>query len=538
MAMMLRVALAVLLHAACAQASSSFQVAESIPYGMEDLKLLPRQPTTADALTALIDSANESLRVTAMYWDLVVCNNPTYFNASVNTTQACPQNAGFTPAELDAMGVAEGGKVFAAFVRAVKRGVHLSILTALSDAAVSFDDDELDYLQKVASNGNVAVHPISMSFFFGTKQGDFHMPVKILQNTTISDRTPGSSFLAQSSERIFHFRKLICADRKRAYFGSANLDWLSMTQVKELGVIVHDPVIAADAADYFDLYFEYATLRPSQPPSSLATVVCHDRVGLVDRHVPCWSTCLPEARRCAPPAFLRAAPPAAGNLTAPIAVRFANDSSSSAPGSHAFVTCSPSELCAGGRTWDQTGMVAAIQTANRTLDLAVMDFFPGSLYRLHNSMASVFWPALTSAVLRVLNARKGVRVRLLVSQWFLTAPQQLTCLAGLLTAAEQCRQNNAGVCGSLAIKVFRVPGWQNTTAIGHRAYPGYSRVNHNKIVVTDTVVNLASSNYVWEYYYNTAGLSFQSDSPALRDAVHATFDRDWKSQYATPYSSG
>ncbi len=61
-------------------------------------------------------------------------------------------------------------------------------------------------------------------------------------------------------------------------------------------------------------------------------------------------------------------------------------------------------------------------------------------------------------------------------------------------------------------------------------------MNHNKIVVTDSVVNLASSNYVWEYYYNTAGLSYQSNSPALRAAVQSTFDRDWSSQYATPYA--
>ena len=467
--------------------------------------LLFPQPTTADALTSLIDSANASIRVTAMYWNLVVCNNPLYFNASTNVTQACPQNAGFTNAQLDAMGVAQGGKVFAAFVRAAQRGVRLRILTALPDSAIEFDNDELDYLKKVGGD-TVEVHPISMSFFYGTLQGDFHM-------------------------------KLLCVDGARAYFGSANLDWLSMTQVKELGVVVRDPAVAADAARYFDLYFAFAAMRPNATTGA-TSVVCDDREALVDRHVPCWSDCLPAAARCDVPAFLRDAPPAAGNASDPIVVRFANDSSSasSSSSSNAFVTCSPAELCAGGRTWDQDGMVAAITTATTTLDLSVMDFYPGSLYRLKHSMTSVYWPALTGAILRVLNARKGVRVRLLVSQWFLTAPQQLTCLAGLLDAAAACRQNNAATCGSLAIKVFRVPGWRNTTDVGHRAYPGYSRVNHNKIVVTDAVVNLASSNYVWEYYYNTAGLSFQSDSPALRAAVQATFDRDWSSQYATPYA--
>ena len=44
--------------------------------------------------------------------------------------------------------------------------------------------------------------------------------------------------------------------RQHFYVGSANFDWRSLTQVKEMGVMVKNcPVLAEDMAKIFDVYW-------------------------------------------------------------------------------------------------------------------------------------------------------------------------------------------------------------------------------------------------------------------------------------------
>jgi hypothetical protein len=57
---------------------------------------------------------------------------------------------------------------------------------------------------------------------------------------------------------------------------------------------------------------------------------------------------------------------------------------------------------AAGRTDDQTTMVGTILGAKQRVSIAVMDFVPSSM-GLWSSGAPVYWPALTDALLRVVN---------------------------------------------------------------------------------------------------------------------------------------
>ena len=66
------------------------------------------------------------------------------------------------------------------------------------------------------------------------------------------------------------------------------------------------------------------------------------------------------------------------------------------------------------------------------------------------------------------------------------------------------------------------------------AWPSYSRVNHQKFIVTDRRVNVGTSNWEWGYFHNTAGASFNTDDAPLRAAAQAAFDADWESPYAQP----
>jgi phospholipase D3/4 len=57
-------------------------------------------------------------------------------------------------------------------------------------------------------------------------------------------------------------------------------------------------------------------------------------------------------------------------------------------------------------------------------------------------------------------------------------------------------------------------------------------VNHPKYIVTDERINIGTSNMDWGYFYNSGGMSFNSDHAGLRDSLQASFDRDWDSPYA------
>ena len=69
--------------------------------------------------------------------------------------------------------------------------------------------------------------------------------------------------------------KMWLVDRKHFYVGSNNFDWRSLTQVKEMGVLVMNcPTLAKDMAKIFDVYWLLGGPGKEVPdswPSSLST---------------------------------------------------------------------------------------------------------------------------------------------------------------------------------------------------------------------------------------------------------------------------
>jgi len=49
--------------------------------------------------------------------------------------------------------------------------------------------------------------------------------------------------------------------------------------------------------------------------------------------------------------------------------------------------------------------------------------------------------------------------------------------------------------GTLEIREFQLSGW-NSTEDASRQFPGHTRVNHGKYIVTDTRANIGTSNMV------------------------------------------
>ena len=142
----------------------------------------------------------------------------------------------------------------------------------------------------------------------------------------------------------------------------------------------------------------------------------------------------------------------------------------------------------------------------------------------------VWWPALFDALLSAALTRK-VYVRLLVSKWAHTSGLIEPLLIALQKAADAGRVDSSMSSGQLEIKQFIIPGWDSTTG-SRRKFPGHTRVNHTKYIVTDRRINIGTSNMTWDYFASTAGSSFNDDHPALVRTLQAVFDRDWASSYA------
>ena len=161
-----------------------------------------------------------------------------------------------------------------------------------------------------------------------------------------------------------------------------------------------------------------------------------------------------------------------------------------------------------------------IRDAEKSVSVSVMDFGPVSLYGRASDPGQslptdtpVWWPSLFDAVLSAVLTRR-VYVRLLVSKWAHTSDLIEPFLRALQAAADAGRADKFMTAGQLEIKEFIIPGWDSTTG-SFRKYPGHSRVNHTKYIVTDRRVNIGTSNMTWDYFVSTAGSSVNTDHPGL-----------------------
>ncbi len=428
--------------------SAHAYLVESIPKGLEDLRGTPGVAYTEDVLVRLTSNAKSSIDLTAMYWALLA-------------DPGSDDEKGFTPEQLDEMGAGAGRALYEALRAAAQRGVHIRILQG---PGFSSHRQESDALQADFPD-RISIHSVEMGKWYGGG-GIMHQKVWIF-------------------------------DQRHLYLGSANMDWKSITQVKEMGVVVEDcPDLAADAGRYFEAWWAFAALSPT-------SVQVFDPVARINRRVPPWSLLVPPERRTQSPL--------AGGTSA--------------------TACSwkvPLSLELGGE--------------QGTVFLTVMDFAPVGIFDRKSAAATagsggaipydtpVWWSSLFDALLSAVLTRK-VYVRLLVSKWAHTSSLIAPFLVALQKAADAGRAGHNMTAGQLEIKQFIIPGWDSTSG-SVRKYPGHTRVNHTKYIVTDRRINIGTSNMTWDYFASTAGSSFNADHPTLVRTLQSVFDRDWASSYA------
>ncbi|THD24545.1 Phospholipase D family member 3 [Fasciola hepatica] len=283
--------------------------------------------------------------------------------------------------------------------------------------------------------------------------------------------------------------KLWTVDRKHAYLGSANMDWRSLTQVKELGVLfLNCPMFVEDLNKIHTACCLAADKVPQKWPNEVIT------------------------------RYNRSHPMHASVNGFP---------------SHVYFTASPTEFNPPGRSYDLDAILAVINKAEEYVYISVMDYSAEVVNYELNSRGE-FWPTIDNA-LREAAITRGIEIRLLISRWRYTSSSMISYLMSL-------RQLN-GVRGArIRVRFFVVPSF--TTQ--QRMIP-HARVNHNKYMVTDKTAYIGTSNWSGDYFLYTGGAAFvveedktvlttpqesQVAGKSIHDQLVDIFYRDWNSEYS------
>ncbi|KAI5105289.1 phospholipase D3, partial [Silurus meridionalis] len=282
--------------------------------------------------------------------------------------------------------------------------------------------------------------------------------------------------------------KLWVVDNKHMYVGSANMDWRSLTQVKEVGVSVEDcSCLTQDASRIFGVYWEIGAQKNSTLP-------------------PYW-----------PGRFS-----ALSSIKYPLTVKF-----NGVP-ARVYLSSSPPQLSTYGRTDDLSAILSVIADAKEFIYVSVMDYFPMSQF----TPEIRYWPAIDSALREASCARK-VEVNLLVSCWSHSSGAMFIFLQSLSVL------NKTPLRCNIHVKVFEVP----STPTQHQI--PFARVNHAKYMVTDRVVYIGTSNWSENYFSQTAGVGLvvnqtgsvvEKGQQTVQNQLQKIFQRDWNSDFAQALS--
>nr|CDJ82523.1 Phospholipase D Transphosphatidylase and Phospholipase D viral envelope domain containing protein [Haemonchus contortus] len=276
--------------------------------------------------------------------------------------------------------------------------------------------------------------------------------------------------------------KFIIVDLVHVYIGSANMDWKSLAEVKELGLYVQNcPCLAADLHKIFAVYWHLGQKHakiPTKWPSSFETSF---------------------------------------NIKSPMKINL------NGLDTDIFISSSPAPLNPKGRENDLETIVTIISSARRSVCVAVMDLIPQTLYMGSNNS---YWPDIDDALRAA--AFRGVSVKLLISQWSHSRPAEKAFLRSLVAINEGLPKERKGT-GSISVKLFIVPSTEAQQKIP------FARVNHNKYMVTDMAAYVGTSNWAGDYFISTAGVGVAMSGTSEEGVVQqlqAVFDRDWNSPYA------
>ncbi|XP_001357494.2 phospholipase D3 [Drosophila pseudoobscura] len=269
-------------------------------------------------------------------------------------------------------------------------------------------------------------------------------------------------------------------DGQHFYLGSANMDWRSLSQRKEMGVLGQNcPHLTRDLGKIFKAYWYLGSNdMPSYWPWIYHTNINQRRPLLLNVNM---------------------------NYTM-----------------HAYISSSPPPLAASGRAHELDAVLNAIDKATELVCIALVDYYP--LLR-HESQVE-YWPLIDNA-LRKAAVERGVVIKLLISWWKYSDPSEDHFLRSL-QALSQLREEV-----DIEIRRFVVPTTEAHEKIAH------GRVSHNSYMVTEDVVYIGTSSWSGEQFTYSAGVGLVLhdmvyNNNSLRTDLLAVFHRDWFSPFSLP----
>ena len=326
-----------------------------------------------------------------------------------------------------------GKRVWETLIAKAKAGVRIRIVKAL-DTLHQFNAANTDYLM---SEGLAEVRELDMTRYSSGGVGILHT-------------------------------KFIIVDGSNFYIGSANVDWRSLAQVKELGFTMSAcECFADDILKIFQQYWDTAgNDLPAEWPDSAGTA---------------WNSQNPSQ------VLLN------GTVSA------------------LYFSVSPPTFLAPGREDDGDAVVETMALApyGSTVQISVMDYLPYFEYM----SPQIYWDKFDTGI-RSNSFNNNVRFDLLFSLWNHTADNMLDFANSL--------NNVPGV----TVKIYIVPDQDGVVP------PPFTRVNHAKYMVSDYTSWIGTSNWVAGYFLNTAGVSINAHNSGLRRVLTSVFYRDWHSQHA------
>ncbi|ERN18703.1 hypothetical protein AMTRI_Chr12g239570 [Amborella trichopoda] len=466
-------------------------IVQSIPTDMPHLPPVPGVLSTEEVLRWLAGNSTSKLQIIAQYWQLLAQPND-------------PRSGdyGFSLSDLRRFGASSGLSVYKAIEAAADRNVNVKIV----QHSGVYPDYEQESAHLASGRPNVENVTLLLGDWWGS--GIVHAKVWI-------------------------------SDNKDVYIGSANNDWKSLTQVKEVGIYLVDcPNVASKVDTYVNNLLKLASLN-----SSLYTRTVWDSEWQSRRKVPCWSHFVALKERCRSPLptyietpNVMGYPVISDPFMFKIRIDTPGHNKSTSKESLSYLSFSPPELSFGKFQTDEQAWIDTIKSVNfgGTVRMNTMDWLSQSQY----VDQTIYWSSLSSAISEVVFSKQAT-VKILVAYWghFIENTDQY--LKSLLYSNILCSSSKYNKCGGkVEIKYYKVPGFNSTgPAIreGNRTgniYPGYTRVNHGKYAVSDVRAHIGTNNLVWDYFYTTAGVSFGTYNEAIVSQLQEIFDADWDSPYA------
>ncbi|XP_006157266.1 inactive phospholipase D5 [Tupaia chinensis] len=273
-------------------------------------------------------------------------------------------------------------------------------------------------------------------------------------------------------------------DKQHVYIGSASLDWRSLGQMKELGVIFYNcSCLVLDLQRIFALYssLKFKSRVPQTWSKRLYGVYDNEKKLQLQ---------LNETK------------------------------------SQAFVSNSPKLFCPKNRSFDIDAIYSVIDDAKQYVYIAVTDYLPIS----STSTKRTYWPDLDGKIREALVLR-SVKVRLLISFWKETDPLTfnfISSLKAICTEIANC---------SLKVKFFDLER-ENACATKEQKNHTFPRLNRNKYMVTDGAAYIGNFDWVGNDFIQNAGTGLVINQADVRNnrsiikQLKDVFERDWYSPYA------